>query len=127
MQPNTSKFIYKTAQEWFDALVETSKAGKFPARDSLGFCSYLDPKTGNKCAVGIGIPDEYNINLVGSVYLLDPSLLPDFCSGKEAREVQRTHDMHGFTLQVNGMRFNDWNHDLFVKELRACSVFANVI
>lgn len=121
-----SKFLFKTPQEWFDALVQTSKEGKFPARSSGSLCFYLDKNTGNKCAVGIGIPDEDNVGLEGNVYNLNAELLPDFCSTNEAYYIQKIHDYHGRIRVGIDISFLPWNHDKFVEELLLCSVFKDV-
>jgi hypothetical protein len=57
-----------TPQEIFDTVVARLNDGTGQAKDHTGACKYLEEGTGNKCAVGLFIPDGHDAqNYHGSV------------------------------------------------------------
>ena len=72
MEDNTDELLL-TPQEIFDTVVARLNDGTGQAKDDLGTCKYLDECTGNKCAVGLFIPDghdaqNYHGDVFGLVY-----------------------------------------------------------
>ena len=60
------KVTTKVQDLFKQACTLTAIQGK-PARDDAGVCLYLDPATGNKCAVGQVLPDGHPSQLVRGV------------------------------------------------------------
>ncbi len=111
-----------TAREVYDRLVETSRAGRFPAIDeTTAVCTYRAPD-GRRCAVGLFLPDDaYTPDLEGSsiedIRAKHPSVyacLPRALSISDWRACQTAHDELA----------RDWNHNAFVQQLTAVPAFA---
>ena len=87
-------------QEIFDKVNEHFFQQEVPATDELGTCSYRTAE-GNKCAVGVLIPDnEYTPSMeretVAGIVTLVPSLQSVASDSKELlllRRLQRIHDL----------------------------------
>jgi hypothetical protein len=111
-----------TKREYFDLLVQTSAAGKFPAGDLAG-CYYRVPEgvtsCGDRCAVGVLIPDEVYcqsfeeagpVNSLFETYSDLEQFIPEGLTTEDLRRIQVRHDRHSS---------RPWNHDRFVQELLA--------
>jgi hypothetical protein len=60
-----------TKQEIFNRVVEHLSTQKTQSVDLSGQCVYLDPRSGNKCAIGIFIPNGHEAaDVIGSVKYL---------------------------------------------------------
>lgn len=91
-----------TPQEIFDTVVARLSDGTGQAKDDLGTCKYLDECTGNKCAVGLFIPDGHDAQnyhgdvemLVTGYYKGGPNELPAliYYNVDLLSRLQRVHD-----------------------------------
>lgn len=112
-----------SAREWLDVLTKASADGEFPAVSDEGVCVYRTDD-GRACAVGLLIPDdEFTENDVGSVLSGEfwdtyGDAMPPWATRDQLAEVQNAHD----SLARN----EEWGHEEFVANLRACSVFQGV-
>lgn len=118
-----SLFKFKNAQEYYNALVQTSANGGFPAKDPpYGFCKYRTID-GKACVIGIGIPDEqYNKSLEGPLDELRinyPKLLPEWATFEQLQQLQKIHD--------NLSHLKEWNHEVFILFLNDSDLFKPII
>jgi hypothetical protein len=113
-----------TKQEYLDLIVRTSLAGRFPAYDKKkAECKYRMPN-GNKCFVGLILPDEkYYPELEGKTAddrdILELVDTPVGVTPGELLEIQKVHD----NIAYAG---DEWNHTNLVRKLLALSCFAGM-
>lgn len=117
------------AQEYYDLLVSTSKAGKFPCvqRSPTGrySCLYRHPD-GRACAVGLIMPDSYykpemESKIVTDLIDYDEDWIPKGLTEDDLANIQFAHDK-----QVDAFDCKNWNHDKFVRELNRMSCFHEI-
>ena len=136
-------------QDYLTLLLETSRAGGFPAADPGARTCRYRTKDGRKCAFGLLIPDEkYSPNMEGQAANVDlfysfpdcftpvEGLKADGCSAlsNDYRAVQACHDDVWAIMNPNRLRpsaglaqVRAWDHDMFVRKLKGLPCFRGCV